>query len=48
MNRQNNRLINIILALLVLTSIFQANPRKTGKMKITVEVNKPGHKISPM
>jgi alpha-L-arabinofuranosidase len=48
MNKRLNRLISLTLSLLALTSILQAKPRATGETKITVEVNKPGHKISPM
>lgn len=48
MNKQINRLTGLALAIFACTLILQAKPGKQGETKITVEVNKPGHKISPM
>jgi hypothetical protein len=39
--------VSFVLALLVLISILQAQPLRTAEAKITVEADKPGHKISP-
>jgi alpha-L-arabinofuranosidase len=39
--------VSLFLTLIILSSFLFAQPKKEGKAKITVEVNKPGHAISP-
>lgn len=41
------KLINIFVLLFGLTTVLFAQPRKTNLAKITIDVNKPGHTISP-
>ena len=47
MNKKINRLLNVGLVLFVLSSFLNAQQKGEPEAKITVEVNKPGHKISP-
>jgi alpha-L-arabinofuranosidase len=48
MNKKNNHLISVAIVFLMFTSLVQGQPSNNSETKITVEVNKPGHKISPM
>ncbi|MBB3188100.1 alpha-L-arabinofuranosidase C-terminal domain-containing protein [Microbacter margulisiae] len=48
MNKHIKRLIKLSLLLLLFATVLQAKTVKRGETRITVEVNKPGHKISPM
>ena len=47
MNRKTYQLMCLILALVYTIPFVQAQTQKTSKAKITVDVNQPGHKISP-
>lgn len=48
MNRSIRQLVSLVLFLFALASLLQAQPHGTTAAKITVEVNKPGHTISPL
>ena len=48
MIKKLNQLVSAGVVLLVLTTIVQAQQPGDSDAKITVDVNKPGHKISPM
>jgi len=44
---KNRTYVISILILFTFTTLLQAQQQRTAKATITVEVNKPGHKISP-
>jgi len=44
---KNRTYVISILILFTFTTLLQAQQQRTAKAAITVEVNKPGHKISP-
>jgi len=48
MKKKTRQLVALVLILFVTTSLVQAQLRDSKEAMITVEVNKPGHKISPM
>jgi alpha-L-arabinofuranosidase len=41
------QLVNVVLIVFAFTILLQAQPQRAAEAKITVEVNKPGHAISP-
>jgi alpha-L-arabinofuranosidase len=47
MNKESKLLLNFGVILFVLTSLLNAQQKGIAEAKITVEVNKPGHAISP-
>jgi hypothetical protein len=47
MKKKIHQFMDLGLSLLILTSFLQAQVEGKAKAKITVEVNKPGHTISP-
>jgi alpha-L-arabinofuranosidase len=48
MNKKTYQLVSLVLILFAITSFLQAQLNGTIEAKITVDVNKPGHAISPM
>jgi alpha-L-arabinofuranosidase len=48
MNNKIYQIVCLVLILIAVTSFLQAQPEKITEAKITVEVDKPGHTISPL
>jgi alpha-L-arabinofuranosidase len=48
MNKKNNHFISSVTILFALTCLFQVHAQNALQTRITVEVDKPGHSISPI